>query len=287
MVSFIRMFIGYRQGEVPSAETNVPSPVTPLIYNIHKDEWTDKFVRGSHYSTPEQPQQQGVNAATIGGGVVGGVAVIAVFVFLVIRRRRRQLRKQEETPDTNDSKKHGATTSSSHDHVMPSIENASDAPASEMYLLSKPTQETPISYTKVPMIDAQGNNIATAASSPTWPASPHESITSWPSSTTTFASTPFPPPPPVISPRPISSLNPQEYTQQLQQQIDLHQKYLTIRKNNPQSLPPDNPFASSQMSSIIRGPQGAGEPVHATSIQDLEEQIRSLQAEVSRRQDTQ
>ncbi|KAH7034400.1 hypothetical protein BKA57DRAFT_476077 [Linnemannia elongata] len=246
---------------------------TPLIYNIHSGQWTTKFERGNHYK-PTDTSQPGsipgtgnpppdvkgsgdggskINGAAVGGGVAGGLAIVLALTFLLVRRRRR--RQQEIDGD----KVIGIPTTL--DQVPPFIERSSEGPVSAGFpQITKDNQELQF-----------------------FPGSPqphqHEKNSSWPPTPALL--------PPMIPPRPGSSLNPrtpQDHIQKLQHDLAIHQKQLA-NQNNPQYNPANS---HTQQTSALRGPQGAGDPVTVTNSttdqHDLACKIEVMQAELRKLQ---
>ncbi|KAF9122563.1 hypothetical protein BGW39_009651 [Mortierella sp. 14UC] len=248
---------------------------TPLIYNIHSGQWTTKFERGTHYkltatsgpgSTPgpgnPPPAVEGsgdggskINGAAV-GGVAGGLVIVLALMFLIVRRRRR--RQQEIDSD----KVIGIPTNL--DQVLPFKERTSEGRVSAGFAQT----------TK----DNQGPQFV-PGSLQSLSVHPHEKFSSWP-----------PPPallPPVIPPRPDSSLNPrtpQDHIQKPQRELVIHQEQLTSR-NNPQYNPTNS---HTQPPSTLRSPQGAGDPItptiSTTDHHDLARKVEVMQAELQKLQ---
>ncbi|KAK3806503.1 MAG: hypothetical protein JOS17DRAFT_822898 [Linnemannia elongata] len=226
---------------------------TPLIYNIHAGQWTTKFERGIHYkptatpgpgSTPgprnPPPAVEGsgdggskTNGAAVGGGVAGGLVIVLALTFLVVRRRRR--RQQEIDSD----KVIGIPTNL--DQVLPFMERTSEGRVSAGFTQTTKDNQEP------QFVPGSPQSLS---------AHPHEKISSWPPTPALL--------PPVIPPRPDSSLNPripQDHIQKLQHELAIHQEQLT-NQNNPQYNPANS---HTQPPSTLRGPQGAGDPITPTN----------------------
>jgi hypothetical protein len=154
------------------------------------------------------------------------------------------------------------------------------------YLQPSPIGEGPVGYTQIISTPVSHSHALTPPQAlRPWPGAPQENIPLWSQQQTqpsTIASTP------VIPPRPSDySTNTSNYGRQEQQQIlQKLQHELSMQQglipNNPQYIPSSYP--QDPHSTALRGPQGAGEPVYATSNQDIQAQIAALQAELNRRQ---
>ncbi|KAG0076952.1 hypothetical protein BGZ93_003816, partial [Podila epicladia] len=195
------------------------------------------------------------NSAAIGGGVAGVVVVVATLAFLITRRRRqckKPLNGTKDSETTRQSKVPGAMDQLSQDKITEQDPNKDLRTAS--------AHEPKI----LPILGQAG------------PTSPQGTITTW-SPTIAYSSASLIPPRPT---RVISRTNPQDHSQQHQHQhqhpITQEQQPSTHSNNSPQC---DPTVAWTMSSSSTRSPQAAEEPMHATSTQDLEEQINLMQAE--------
>ncbi|KAF9912338.1 hypothetical protein EC991_011030 [Linnemannia zychae] len=269
---------------------------TPLIYNIHTDQWVQKYVRGSSYKPPSPSPSngsnppgdtggegsgaggdtKGINVATVGGGVAGGVIVVVAIAFIFIRRRRqgrdhhRNSKHPEYIPHNEQKTKHPECTTY-HDQELPSLGDKDTRPFPDTRFDWTQIQETP-SSPQVIRNNPQGT-----------PSSPHSVI---PPPLASFPPTePYTTPALPIDDDPSQSLDRQKRVRSMDQQLLAIQEQIGTNRSNPQFYPTNDEALSG---SSNRGPQLGGERGEAVLVsdsitQDLQYQIQVIRRELSRR----
>ncbi|KAK3811368.1 MAG: hypothetical protein JOS17DRAFT_779951 [Linnemannia elongata] len=202
------------------------------------------------------------NNAAIGGGIAGAVVAIAAVIALLVLRRRQQGKNQPI-----DVKESGADTPP--DIVLPSIEKTRVGGEFGGYSPSKPSDKDLVANEQVPLTIN--------------PQSTPSPLHSWTRSFQNTKPTPFPlsfSSPSLLPSQSVSSLNPEDHVQNIQQQLAFRQEQLASRRS-PQYISSGQP---NQTFSSLRGPEEADGIALNSSTYELQQQVNLLHTELNQLQ---
>ncbi|KAF9935145.1 hypothetical protein FBU30_007524 [Linnemannia zychae] len=325
----------------PGEASNLPVSNTPIIFNMHTNQWTTKFVRGNRTETQTPDKVDKNNTAAIAGGVAGAIVVIAGALLLIFRKRRQKSQKQKQDNQQHDEHSDTYKLNTYHNqnyYTPPPVPVLAPAPVSmpipapvhnnaiindnnqiysnylqsaqlvsttpntngQIYGVYAPTniqEEKPVTYTQAVPMPIENSQTFVPHGLNVWTGEPSKNPQTLPrpqatiNTTTTTVSSPLTMP---SSPSTASSRD--DYIKHIQHELLMQQTQATA-PNNPQYIPAryiqdsNMPARAPQgsgvpispsLSTSVAGPQAV--PLHATTNQELQDQIQQMQAELNRRQ---